>query len=557
MPKTSNVRERRPLAEQVECRVMLSSTQAVVDGPLVPVTAPVAAMASKLTPSGKSAHAAAKPSVRVGTPSSVTTPAVNGLTGAYYVNGYKQFVFTRTDDNIDFIWRAGSAPDPTMVGKAFAVRWTGQIVAQYSEVYTFHTVADDGVRLWVGGKLVINDWQDQPATHAGGRIRLEAGQAYDIRVDYYENGDPPAAIRLLWSSASQPKQVIPASAFLTAGQQATPAVGSAPVAPAAPVTLSATAESETKISLAWNDVAGETGFVVQRSPDGAANWTTINVLGSGQTRFDDTGLSAGTTYFYRVLATGAAGASDGSNVASATTAALVSLPQPFPTPLPVVPPLPPVTHRVYALTNDGKVESIDTTDASATQVGTLMFGTSAGDRDPLTGKFYYIDQNTSTPRVAVWDPATDTNTFLGATTVSGPVMRAAFRADGTLFITANNGDLYTIDRLSGAATLVGALKANGTPLSAPSGDISFSPDGTLYLDENSAVYTIDLGTLNAAYVGDNGNLGNVQISFGSDGVLYGTVGTGDLYTINLTTGAATLVGNTGVLQIGDLASAPA
>ena len=58
--------------------------------------------------------------------------------------------------------------------------------ARYSEDYTFYTTGDDGVRLWVNGQLIIDGFIDQAPTEYSGKIRLEAGQKYDIKMEYYE-----------------------------------------------------------------------------------------------------------------------------------------------------------------------------------------------------------------------------------------------------------------------------------------------------------------------------------------------------------------------------------
>ncbi|MFL5343027.1 MAG: IPT/TIG domain-containing protein [Gemmataceae bacterium] len=84
-----------------------------------------------------------------------------------------------------------------------------------------------------------------------------------------------------------------------------------------PTGLTATAASSSQINLSWNGPAGATGYKVQRSPDGAGNWVQIGT-GPG-TNYSDTGLSASTTYYYRVSATGAGGDSVFSAVAQATT----------------------------------------------------------------------------------------------------------------------------------------------------------------------------------------------------------------------------------------------
>jgi hypothetical protein len=109
-----------------------------------------------------------------------------------------------------------------------------------------------------------------------------------------------------------------ASANSNVAGATTPAM---PTVPAAPSNLAATAVSPTQINLAWTDNANdETGFVIERSPNGVNGWAQIGTTGANVTTFDNTtGLSSGTQYFYRVRATNAAGPSANSNVAGATT----------------------------------------------------------------------------------------------------------------------------------------------------------------------------------------------------------------------------------------------
>ena len=95
----------------------------------------------------------------------------------------------------------------------------------------------------------------------------------------------------------------------------------APVPPAAPTGLSATTISSSQINLAWTDNANnENGFKIEQSTNGT-NFTQIATVGSNAVSFSVTGLSASTTYFYRVASFNAAGDSGFSNTASATTSA--------------------------------------------------------------------------------------------------------------------------------------------------------------------------------------------------------------------------------------------
>ena len=89
------------------------------------------------------------------------------------------------------------------------MRWSGQLAAPSSEAYTFYLYSDGGARLWVNNQLVINRWQppSEPQTRSA-PVELKAGEKADVRVEYYNAGGK-AAIHLLWSSASTPKQIIP------------------------------------------------------------------------------------------------------------------------------------------------------------------------------------------------------------------------------------------------------------------------------------------------------------------------------------------------------------
>ncbi|MBW3601580.1 MAG: hypothetical protein KY434_02635 [Actinobacteria bacterium] len=138
-----------------------------------------------------------------------------GLYGRYFDDRRLQDLrWISTDQTVDFDWgrrgpnRPAADIDPPVGRNTFSVRWTGKVQPRFSGVYTFHTVSDDGVRLWVDGRRIINDWTRGGLRRRRGRIRLQAGQLHNIRLQYFEaRGD--ASIRLLWSSDRQARQVIP------------------------------------------------------------------------------------------------------------------------------------------------------------------------------------------------------------------------------------------------------------------------------------------------------------------------------------------------------------
>src|SRR5262249_6086564 len=107
------------------------------------------------------------------------------------------------------------SPDPSVPVDHFSARWTGQVQAQYSQTYTFYTESDDGVRLWVNGQLLIDNWTDHAPTENSATIALVAGQKYDIKMEYYENGGG-AVGQLLSSRPSTPQQAVPTSQLYAA-----------------------------------------------------------------------------------------------------------------------------------------------------------------------------------------------------------------------------------------------------------------------------------------------------------------------------------------------------
>jgi len=134
-----------------------------------------------------------------------------GLTGRYWSNQLRTTNGTptliRVDPIIDFNW-SGTSPDPSISQTDFSAVWSGQVQAEFSEPYTFYTVTDDGVRLWVNNQLLIDKWQDQGPTEWSGTIPLITGKRYSIEMAYYQGGGGSSA-QLSWGSPSTPKTIMP------------------------------------------------------------------------------------------------------------------------------------------------------------------------------------------------------------------------------------------------------------------------------------------------------------------------------------------------------------
>lgn len=134
-----------------------------------------------------------------------------GLTGRYYLSPNLDFssdpVLTRIDPEINFFW-GGDSPAPGLPNDYFTVRWTGEVEAIFDEAYTFTVRSDDGVRLWVDGELLIDQWVAQAPTETSDSIQLKGQTRYPIVLEYMEI-EGGAEVNLFWASPSTMKEVIP------------------------------------------------------------------------------------------------------------------------------------------------------------------------------------------------------------------------------------------------------------------------------------------------------------------------------------------------------------
>ncbi|RLC40957.1 MAG: hypothetical protein DRH44_07950, partial [Candidatus Coatesbacteria bacterium] len=97
--------------------------------------------------------------------------------------------------------------DAALGQNIYSVRWKGKVKIDKADTYTFYTTTDDGVRLWVNNRLLVDAWWDQGQTERSGSLYLEPG-LYDIELNYYEKGGLAVA-KLFYSSSTISKQVIP------------------------------------------------------------------------------------------------------------------------------------------------------------------------------------------------------------------------------------------------------------------------------------------------------------------------------------------------------------
>ena len=134
-----------------------------------------------------------------------------GLAGQYFKGkDFARPLFARVDPEVRMDFPHCQPPDPARMNYAdYAVRWTGEVEPRFSEPATFILGVDDGGRLWIDGKLVIDQWKDQGYTAYYHTMPVEAGKKYKIKIEYYD-GKWGGGARLYWRGPSQPTQIIPA-----------------------------------------------------------------------------------------------------------------------------------------------------------------------------------------------------------------------------------------------------------------------------------------------------------------------------------------------------------
>jgi hypothetical protein len=148
----------------------------------------------------------------------------SGLTGEYYnsTNLTGAIATTRVDATVNFPQDWGSAPAGTAVtaDDNYSVRWTGYVETSTAGSWTFFTMSNDGVRLWIDDVLVIDNWTTHVVTENSATLTLSAGW-HSIRLEYFQQNGA-AAITLSFQGPGQVKSIIPQSKLNTANPAGAP-----------------------------------------------------------------------------------------------------------------------------------------------------------------------------------------------------------------------------------------------------------------------------------------------------------------------------------------------
>lgn len=206
---------------------------------------------------------------------------------------------------------------------------------------------------------------------------------------------------------------------------------------------------------------------------------------------------------------------------------------------------------------------------SATGVGTVVGPLGLTGAVPLAfhpnGTLYtvansYPPASTAIEQLATVNPLTGQATLVGSPfPVRVGIMPMAISSSGTIFAAGISGGfplanrLLTINPMTGQPTEVGPLGVGGMM------DFAFHPNGTLYGATQTALYTINTSTGAATLVSNFSGVSMVMgITFNASGDLFATTftPTSSLFSVNASTGAATLVGPIGISNVHSADVAP-
>ena len=125
-----------------------------------------------------------------------------GLRGRYYGDTRLQkFILERVDEDLAFQWKWKS-PDRRVPNDRFSARWDGWLTIDKRDKYNFWFICSDGIRVWIDGVKVIDDWRRANDNSVAADVLLEAGR-HDIRVEYFETVGE-AGIKCFFTAETNP-----------------------------------------------------------------------------------------------------------------------------------------------------------------------------------------------------------------------------------------------------------------------------------------------------------------------------------------------------------------
>ena len=207
---------------------------------------------------------------------------------------------TRIDPQIDFSWgnattRGVNSPAENINVDNFSARWSGIIEIDVTDTYIFRISANNGFRLWLDGRRIIDYW-DNPTTSSreSEPIELAGGTFRNIRMEYFEGSDTATA-RLYWENSVRERQIIPQAAL------------SPPVKAGRPHPENGADNAKMMPVLRWypGEFAASHEVYFGNDKDAVLNATTASIeykgtLALGSESYEPGELEWDTTYYWRI-----------------------------------------------------------------------------------------------------------------------------------------------------------------------------------------------------------------------------------------------------------------
>lgn len=153
-----------------------------------------------------------------------------GLALSYFDGmAFERPASTTVDGTVDHDWPPpplGSLPPGLQRLTQFSARWEGRLIAPEAGEYEIGLEGDDGYRLWLDDRLVVEDWKNGPPRYQGTRLRLAAGQTLKLRIDFYQDAHG-RKLRLAWRTPAQLRALATAAKQLDTRQATRLPAGSA------------------------------------------------------------------------------------------------------------------------------------------------------------------------------------------------------------------------------------------------------------------------------------------------------------------------------------------
>ena len=163
-------------------------------------TTPLAGIKSRVSPNTEVLFAPGTYKIGSQTTPLPATALRSGLKAEYFGNRELKGepVLARTDSEVNFGWGALS-PAASLTPQNFSVRWNGKLVAAVAGKYTIGFNGNGGFRLYLDGKVLVEEFANRRTKTLTKEIELQAGQGYDLQLEYIVGTNEFAAARLIWS----------------------------------------------------------------------------------------------------------------------------------------------------------------------------------------------------------------------------------------------------------------------------------------------------------------------------------------------------------------------